>query len=328
MPQPTQSDVHVDAILTNISTAYIQSSTKFMSTQAFPVVAVDKQSDLYYTYTKNDWFRDEAQRRADNTESAGSGYGLSTDSYRCDVWAFHKDVGDQTRANADNPIKPDTEATQFVTQRLMLRQEIQWVSDYFAAGVWGTDVDGVAGAPGAGEFKQWNDYAASDPIEDMEEAKEVVLGTTGFELNTLVLGYQVYRQLKHHPDIIDRIKYTTGVTGRTVTPELLAAMFDIDRVLISKAIKATNEEGATGAYSFTHGKHALAMHVAPNPGLMTPSAGYVFTWRGVSEGLGTDIGISRFRMQHLKSDRVEGQVAFDNKVVATDLGYFFNGAVA
>jgi hypothetical protein len=319
MPQPTSYDVHVDAVLTNISVAYIQSSNKFMSTQAFPVVPVEKQSDLYYKYTKNDWFRDEAQRRADGTESSGSGYGLSTDSYRCDVWAFHKDVGDQMRANADNPLKPDTEATQFVTQRLMLRQEIQWVTDYFTTGVWGTDKTVSA---------TWDDYALSDPIEDMEEAKEVVLSGTGFELNTLVLGYQVFRQLKHHPDIIDRIKYTTGVTGRTVTPELLAAMFDIERVLISKAIKATNEEGQTGAYAFTHGKHALAMHVAPNPGLMTPSAGYVFTWKGVSEGLGTDIGISRFRMQHLRSDRVEGQVAFDNKVVATDLGYFFNGAVA
>ncbi len=327
MPQPTQRDVHVDAILTNISVAYMQSSSKFMSTQAFPVVPVDKQSDLYYTYTKNDWFRDEAERRADGTESVGSGYGLSTASYRCDVWAFHKDVGDQMRANADNPIKPDTEATQFVTQRLMLRQEIQWVSDYFSAGVWGTDVTGTASGTGA-DFVQWNDYAASDPIEDMEEGKETILSTTGFEANTLVLGYQVFRALKNHPDIIDRIKYTTGVTGRTITPELLAAMFDVDRVLVSKAIKATNAEGETEAYAFTHGKSALLMHVAPNPGLMTPSAGYVFTWRGISEGLGTDIGITRFRMQHLRSDRIEGQVAFDNKIVATDLGYFFATAVA
>ena len=319
MPQPTQSDVHVDAILTNISVAYIQSSNKFMSTQAFPVVPVEKQSDLYYTYTKNDWFRDEAERRADSTESAGSGYGLSTASYRCDVWAFHKDVGDQMRANADNPIKPDTEATQFVTQRLMLRQEIQWVSDYFTTGVWATDKTVTS---------TWDDYAASDPIEDMEECKEVMLAATGFEVNTLVLGYQVYRKLKHHPDIIDRIKYTTGVTGRTVTPELLAAMFDVERVLVSKAIKATNEEGQTGAYAFTHGKHALAMHVAPNPGLMTPSAGYVFTWRGISEGLGTDIGITRFRIPEKRTDRVEGQVAFDNKVVASDLGYFFGSVVA
>jgi hypothetical protein len=172
------------------------------------------------------------------------------------------------------------------------------------------------------------DYATSDPIEDLEEAKETVLSTTGFELNTLVLGYQAFRALKNHPDIIERIKYTTGVTGRTITPELLAAMFDIDRVLVSKAIKATNQEGEAEAYSFTHGKHALAMHVAPNPGLMTPSAGYVFTWRGISEGLGRDIGITRMRMPLKRADRIEGQIAFDNKIVATDLGYFFNGAVA
>ena len=31
MPQPTQSDVHVDAVLTNISIAYIQSAANFIA---------------------------------------------------------------------------------------------------------------------------------------------------------------------------------------------------------------------------------------------------------------------------------------------------------
>jgi hypothetical protein len=33
-------------------------------------------------------------------------------------------------------------------------------------------------------------------------------------------------------------------------------------------------------------------------------------------------------MDHLKSDRVEGEMAYDQKLVAADLGYFFNGIVA
>jgi hypothetical protein len=71
MPQPTQNQVHVDAILTNISVAYFQQNQNFIATRVFPVVPVSKQSDKFFTYTKNDWFRDEAQRRADATESAG-----------------------------------------------------------------------------------------------------------------------------------------------------------------------------------------------------------------------------------------------------------------
>ncbi len=319
MGQPTQGAVHVDVPLTNLSTAYLQSQDAFIASKVFPIVPVQKQTDKFYTYTKNDWFRDEAQLRADATESAGSGYGLSTSTYSCDVYAMHKDIGYQTRANADSQINLDRDATEFVTQRLLLKQEIQFVTDFFTTSVWGTD---------STPTNLWSDFTNSDPIEDIETGKEAILSVTGQMPNTLVLGYQVYRKLKNHPDIIDRIKYTSGVTGRMVTPELLAAMFDVDRVLVARAIKATNNEGETAAYSFTHGKHALLAHVAPSPGLLTPSAGYMFSWQGVSDGLGADIGIRRIDMPTKRAERIEGEVAFDNRVVGSDLGYFFSGAVA
>ncbi len=319
MAQPNIHSVHVNAVLTNISVAYIQRQEMFIANRIFPMIPVDKKSDVYYTYTKNDWFRDEAQQRRDGEESAGSGYGLSTASYECKTWGIHKDIGDQTRENADSPINLDREATEFVTQRLLMRQAIQWASDYFTTSVWATD---------STPTNLWSDFTASDPINDIETGKTTILSTTGFMANTLVLGYQTYVQLKQHPDLVDRLKYTNTVTGRTITPEMLAALFDIDRVLVASAVKATNVEGETAAYSFTHGKHALLCYVAPAPGLLTPSAGYTFAWRGVSGGMGQNIGINRFRMEHLKSDRVEGETSFANKVVASDLGYFFNGAVA
>ena len=325
MPQPNINSVHVDAILTNISVAYLQNQDNFIADKVFPVIPVDKKSDKFFTYTKNDWFRDEAQRRAGGTESAGGGYGLSTGSYNADVFAFHKDVDDQTLYNADAPLNPLREATEFVTRRLMLRKEIQWNTDFFAGGIWANDYDGVSGAPSTNEVKQWSDYAASDPIDDIEDAKAGILSTTGMEANTLVLGYDVFRALKNHPDIVDRIKYTSS---QTVTADMLAAMFDVPRVIVSKAVKATNNEGATGAYAFTSGKKALLCHVAPTPGLLTPSAGYSFSWTGVSGGLGATIGTSQFRMESLKADRIEAEMAFDNKVIASDLGWFWDSVVA
>lgn len=325
MAQPSINQVHIDAILTNISVAYIQKSENFIADKVFPVVPVDKKSDKYFTYTKNDWFRDEAQRRADATESAGSGYSLSTSSYSADVWAFHKDVGDQTKANADAPLNPLREAAEFVTQRLLLRREVQFVSDYIKASVWGKDYVGVSGTPSTDEFKQWSDYTNSDPIEDVEGGKAQILSTTGFEANTLVLGYDTFRKLRHHPDIVDRIKYTSS---SVVTSDMLARMFEVDRVLVAKSIRATNNEGGTGAYAFNVGKVAWLGHVAPNPGLLTPSAGYIFSWTGVSGGLGQTVGVSQIRMDALKADRVEAEVAFDNKIVANDLGVYFGTAVA
>ena len=319
MPQPTQADVHVDAILTNMSVAYIQKASVFISQQVFRTIPVDKQSDLYFIYNKQDWFRDEAEIRADGTESAGSGYTLSTGNYFCPVYAFHKDIGDQTRENTDNPLDPDRDATQFVTQRMMLRQEIQWVSDYFQSGIWGTTVTGGS------SFTQWDDQGGSTPIEDIENGKQAILSVTGYLPNVLVLGYAVFRALKNHPEIVDRIKYTSA---EVITEELIAKYFGVDKVLVAQAIYNSAHEGQTGSYSFVAGNNALLAYANPNPGIMQPSSGYTFTWKGVSDGLGTNVGISRFRMQHLRADRIEAQMSWVNKIIGADLGYFFASAVS
>lgn len=316
MPQPTSSQVHVDAILTNISVAYMQQQQNFVAPRVFPIVPVEKQSDKFFRYTKNDWFRDEAQLRSDATESAGGGYNLGTDSYSADVWAFHKDIGDQTRANADAPLNPDREATEFVTSRMLLKMETEFISSYVTTGVWANDVT---------PSNLWSNYSTSDPLADVETGKATILSSTGFEPNTLLLGYEVFQKLRNHPDIVDRIKYTSS---NVVTADMLARMFEVDRVIVSKAVKATNAEGATGAYAFTHGKHALLCYAAASPGLLQPSAGYVFSWTGVSQGLGATIGTSRFRMDSLKADRIEAEMAFDMKVVASDLGYFFASVIS
>lgn len=316
MPQPTQSAVHVNRPLTMVSVAYMQSQDAFIADKVFPVIPVDKQSDLYFVYTKNDWFRDEAKPRAAGTESAGSGYNTSTDSYKCDVVALHKDIPDQVRANEDAPLNSDRDATEFVTNRLLLRREIQWASDYFASGVWGTD---------STPANLWSDYVASDPIADIRTGKRTVKVNTGFEPNTLVLGYDVFIKLQDHPDIVDRYKYTQS---EVITEAMLAKLFGVQKVLVAGGVKATNVEGETAAYSFIHGKHALLCYTAPRPSLLQPSAGYIFSWKGVSQGNGVTVGTKKFRMDHLESDRVESQIAFDNKVVATDLGYFFASAVS
>jgi hypothetical protein len=305
--------------LTNISVAFIQDQGNFIANQVFPTVPVEKQSDKYFKYAKGDWFRDEAALRAPATESAGSGYGLTTDTYSTLVYAFHKDIDDQVRANSDSPLNPDRDATQFVTQRMLLRQEIDWSAKYFTTGIWATD------KVGSTDFTQWSNYTSSDPIEDIEAGKSTMLTSTGFMPNTLVLGYDVFRQLRHHPDVVVRIKYTSS---EVPAEGILSRLFGVDRVLVTRAIKNSGAEGASDSFAQVHGKNAALYYVAPSPGLLTPSAGYQFAWRGVSDGMGQNIGITRFRRPELRADRIEAQMAWDYKVVSSDLGYFFSSCVA
>lgn len=319
MPQPTLSDVHVDRALTDLSVRFTQSADMFIADRVFPRVRVQNRSDKYFTYDRSYWFKTEAQLRGPATESAGAGYEIGTDEFSCDVYAVHKDLDDQTRANADSPITLERDATEFCTQHLLQKKEQDWVSTFFTTGVWTTDVVGGT------DFTRWDDYANSDPIGDMRDAIITMAKSTALKPNTLVLGPEVWNKLQDHPDFMERIKYTQkGVVGE----DLLAGLLKIDRVLIAWSVKNSAAEGETASYDFNFGKHAAFYHVPRSPGLNTPAAGYTFTWSGLFGGGSNGIRIKRFRMEHIASDRVEGEMAYDQKVVSSELGYFFSGAVA
>ena len=315
MPQPDRNSVHIDSVLTNMSVAYMQEAYAFVAPNAFPTVPVNKQSDLYFQYNQSDFMRDAVQRRADGTESAGSGYGLSTASYSTAVYALHKDIGDQVRENSDSPLNPDMDATRFLSQQMLIRQERDWASSAFTTSVWGTDV-----TPGT----LWS-ASGSTPITDVQTGINTILTNTGYIPNTLIVSYAVFSILRNHSDIVDRYKYTSA---ESINTDLIAKVLGVDRVMVMAGVYDSAAEGATDSYAQIGDKDALLAYVAPSAGLMTPSAGYNFVWNGVGGGLGTSTAISRFRMDHLRAARIEIQSAWDFKVVSSPLGYFFSNVVA
>ncbi len=313
---PTRQDVHINEALTNISVAYIQSETAFIADKVFPLVPVKKQSDRYFKYNKEDWMRSQAEVRAPGTESAGGGFSIdNTPTYFCSVIAFHKDIDDQTRQNQSEPIDLDRDATAFVTRQLLLKRELMWQSAFFTTGVWSEDYTPTT---------LWS-ASGSTPIDDVERKRDQVEKTTGFRPNVLVVSPDVHTVLKNHSTILERIKYTQrGV----VTADLLANLFELDRYLVAKAVVDLSAPGATPAPSFLYSKDALLVYAANEPSIMQPSGGYIFTWDGLLGAGAYGNRIKKFRIEQLSSDRVEGEMAFDARVVAADCGVFFNNVIS
>lgn len=325
---PTQGDVHVNAPLTNISVAYIQDAANFIADRVFPNIPVLKQSDRYYTYSRADFNRDEMEERAPGTESAGNGYDVdNTPTYFAPAFAFHKDVADQIRANSDAVLSPDRDATIYVTQKALIKRERTFAVKYFKPGIWAFGAIGVDVVAADNEFLQWDD-AGSTPIEDIRTAKRRVQEATGFQPNIGVVGKAVYDVLIDHPDIVDRVKFigTPGAPA-VVNKAALAALFELDEILVMQAVVNTAAKGAAEASSFIGGDHFLLAYRTNTPGIMVPSAGYTFSWNGWMGATGMGHRIKRFRMENLESDRIEVQMAYDQKVIGSDLGYFFENAV-
>lgn len=312
--QPTPGDVHIKAALTNVSVAWIQAQDAYVADKIFPVVSVNNQSDLYYKFDKDDFLRDEAKPRSPAAESAGGGYKFTTGTYQCIVEAFHKDIDDQTRANADTAFQLDQQGTEFVTQKLLIRRESRWLGSFFKTGVWGTDITPT---------NLW-DTANSTPKKDVSAGRLAIQLTSGFKPNTLAMGPQVFEALTYNADIQNQFKYTSA---DSIDTAMMARYFNIDRVLVIDAVSSTAVEGAASAVNFMAGKHALLCYSAPAPGIMQPTAGYTFAWTGFTGAIG-GWRMKKFRMENISSDRIEGEMSYDFQVVAPELGYFLHDLVS
>jgi hypothetical protein len=324
---PNMNEAHVDRALTNMSVAYLQDASAFIADKVFPIVPVKRQSDIYYQYNKGDFMRDEAQVRGAATESAGGDYGVEAqDPYFCRKHAFHKDVTEEERANYDEPLNADQDASDFVSQKMLIRREMEWTTKFFKTGIWGSEINGGAAADVATDTVVYFNQATSDPIRVVTAAGIKMAAETGYKPNTLVLSPYVFNALKNHEDILDRIKYTQkGI----VTTDLLATLFEVDRVFVAWGVVNGAAKGATDSVDFIVGKHMLLCYSNPKPALRKPSAGYIFAWTGL-KGAGTyGNRIVRLPMDllGLGTERIEGEIAFDAKKICADMGVFFKDIV-
>jgi hypothetical protein len=315
---PAGADIHVNVPLTNVSVAWFQNQP-WAAPTVFPNVPVQKQGDLYWKYDRGDFFQALAEVRAPATESVGGGWNVSQDSYYAKVWAVHQDLDDQTLANADAQFTVEADSARWVVQQLGLKREAQFVETFMAMNVWGD-------AAGSGDEDVAGAWATTTTdIVAAIRAKALDMETqTGFRPNTMVVDPPTYEAFFSNEDVLDRIKYTqAGVVGL----DLIAALVDIPRVVTVRSHKAESAGSDTLAWSHGNKGKCLLTYSAPTPGLRTPSAGYIFSWAGLLGAGALGIATSRFRMEHIKSFRIEGEMAYDMKVVAPELGYLFNDTV-
>lgn len=331
---PGPGDVHVNRPLTNIAIGYMQDTDAFVADKVFPNIAVGKQSDSYFVYERGAWNRDDMKERAPGAESAGSSYDIDQNVYFARVKALHKDIPDQVLDNTDQPINHERDATNFVSRKALIHRELSFAARYLKDGVWTFTIEGVASGnetaadaldPGDNannKVVKWSD-ATSTPIEDVSTSATRMQVETGFRPNRFLMTRPVFDRLKNHPDIIARMDRGQTNGPAMATRESLAALFEVDEVMVMEGIFNAAKQGNVEANAFIGGNTALLLYAAPAPGLLVPSAGYTFSWTGRYGNGENGVRIKRFRIERLEVTRVEAQQAFDQRVIGADLGVYF-----
>lgn len=325
MAEFTQHDAYVDTLLTNILIGY--KNPLYIARDIFPMSPVRFPTGYVPRMNQSDWFRNLAEQRAAGTRSRRSAFTMDNTMTYATKWAsFGVDLPDIVRDAQMDPYNLDQAAAEFATDKIMMEQELSFVSTAFTTSIWGnTDQTGVASSAGANQFIYWSNYASSTPLQDLTSGMDTIEGKIGREANTLTMGKQVWSQLKWHPDLLDLIKYTERAL---MGPDLFASIIGLDRVLIGRGIYTTSAEGTAEAsvtYTRIWGKNALLTYTPSSPSLMDPAAGYTLAWQRVRSPLGY---IKRMRDETTEVDIIEGNAFYAHKVTAANSGLFYSGAVA
>lgn len=298
-------NVHVDKVLTNISLAY--PNNEFVGNKLFPVVPVRKQTDKYYIFGREQWVPEDSDYRAPGTEANEiPGLKVSLDSYYASEHSLEIAVYDEERENVDSPMSPDTDATNLVTQKILLGRELammNFVTD--ATKYASTNTVTLSGT------QQWSDYTNSDPIKSVHDAIRAFHANVFFEPNTAVIPYQVMSILEDHPKILARIMYTDrGI----LTPELVAAVLGLKNVIIPEVAYGSGVGFAMTA-SYLWGKNVLLAYVPSSAGLRVPAFAYEFVWG--YPGLGA-MQVDRWREEKRKSDLIRVSRRYDLKMIGVE----------
>lgn len=260
----------IDPILTTVAKGY--KNGRMVAEYLFPIVPVDQRGGQILEFGKED-FELYNTARVPGADTKEVQFGHLGNPFALK----------QNRLIGKVPFEHLQEANQVPginlgTNAVRKTQNIILLSAEYAAAAIARNAANYAAAnkTALAGTSRWDDYASgiSDPCADIDAGIEAIRAQIGVRANTVVLSPKAFKAAKRHPKIIDRIKYT----GRdSVTLEMLAQLFDVERVVSGDAIY-----NAAGVMTDVWGKDVIVAYteIATVDDGGVPSFGYTYQLRG------------------------------------------------
>lgn len=317
---PSVQKVHIDKALSNISIGY--KNETYISESIFKSIAVEKQSDKYYVYGMES-FRQHDDARAAGTEANEISWTLSDDAYFCEGHALRTVVADEEKQNADNEFELESDATELVSEGILLNKEVDAANKVLDANNYHADLKVTLGS--GGTYK-WSDYENSDPILDIAKAREAVHKKSGVRANTLVISEPVFNILRRHPKLLALV---TGIKVGIIGEDIMKLAFGVDQILIGSALKSTAKKGQVAGggldpLSYIWGNSAVVAYIPTQPRKKQVALGYSFMWNKDGEGA---VQVRKWYETGRRATVVEAERWYAHKMVSNVAGYLFSDAV-
>lgn len=217
--------------------------------------------------------------------------------------------------DADNQgVDPLGTAAMYLTNLVQLAREQR-----AAALVFNTNSFAAGNQATLSGTSQWSDQANSDPVAAIGDALDVPV----MRPNIAVFGQVTWTKLRRHPKIVQAIMGTAQGAGM-VSRQAFADFFELQDVYVGAGFANSAKKGQTASMARVWGKHAAFIYRDRAAG---PQAGVTF---GFTAKFGNKIAgnMDEPKIGLTGSQRVRVGERVKEVVCATDLGYWFQNAVA
>lgn len=268
------ADVHIDAALATYAAGYQDSAGGLIADQVCPVLQVEKTSNKYFTWDKNDIFQD-----AQSLEVAPGGAvseispRLSNSSYNTVNYGVSSAVPTELQANADSALNPEMMAVARCVNAIMLARERRVAALVTTSGNWSGGYSTAAAA-------KWNGGVGSNPIQDIFSAIEASLT----EVTGVVMSELVYHDFIQNAQVQKYIQSKTMVSPLPQS-NMVSAILDLPPLIVGKRKGVVT---STSTYGYVWGNNvALVTADAGIPtGGATISTARTFRWNGANASVG------------------------------------------
>lgn len=222
-------DLRINAYLSKVARGY--SNSAFIAENLFPVIDSELEKVDIFEFNKEAFqvYDTERSIRANSNVISPKGFTKKTTTLTEHDLAYPLDYREQEESKI---VKLQLHATNVVTEGLKLKHEKQCAdlvqnTDNYDAGnkiiLSGTSLFSNAG---------------SDPEGVVDDAKSAIAGKIAQEPNTMVMGYEAFKDLKKHPKLRELV---SSSKTRIITLELMKEIFDIENIFVGKSVFTNND---------------------------------------------------------------------------------------
>lgn len=278
----------------------------FIGLELLPLFPTRLQTSQFPVIPKEALLKIPETARAARAAYNRSDYEFERGYYATNENGWEEVVDDRERALYQDEFDAELVATMRATRIILAAQEKRIADKVFSA----------TNFTANSITDEWDDAANAVPIDDVNEGKLSVRENCGMLPNVLVISYSTFLNLKRCDQVVDLLKFTfPGIDINRMSAQQLAAVFDVERVLVGGAVYDSAKKGQDASISdLWSNEYAMLTRVASGQSLDEPCLGRTFLW---TEDADSNSVVEQYREEGTRGDVIRVRHDTDERLLTS-----------